>query len=68
MEQLEQARFNYETKVENTPKTTVEKNNKIKIEDIAPETKTKVDYFSKKLKMLHRLIKNVVSKKILNSR
>ena len=25
MEQLEQARFNYETKVENTPKTTVEK-------------------------------------------
>ena len=35
MEQLEQARFNYETKVENTPKTTVEKNNKIKIEDIA---------------------------------
>ena len=41
MEQLEQARFNYETKVENTPKTTVEKNNKIKIEDIAPEPKTK---------------------------
>ena len=48
MEQLEQARFNYETKVENMPKTTVEKNNKIKIEDIAPEIENKVVLFLQK--------------------
>lgn len=61
MEQLEQARFNYETKVENTPKTTVEKNNKIKIEDIAPETKTKLT-ISKKTKNVAQTVKNVVRK------
>ena len=42
MEQLEQARFNDEDKVENTQKTRVEKNNKIKIEEVASETKTKL--------------------------
>lgn len=61
MEQLEQARFNYETKVENTPKTTVEKNNKIKIEDIAPETKTKLT-ISQKTKNVAQTVKNVVIK------
>lgn len=61
MEQLEQARFNYETKVENTPKTTVEKNNKIKIEDIAPETKTKLTIFQK-TRNVAQTIKNVVRK------
>lgn len=61
MEQLEQARFNYETKVENTPKTTVEKNNKIKIEDIAPETKTKLN-ISQKTKNVAQTVKNVVRK------
>lgn len=61
MEQLEQARFNYETKVENTPKTTVEKNNKIKIEDIAPETKTKLTIFQK-TRNIAQTIKNVVRK------
>ena len=61
MEQLEQARFNYETKVENTPKTTVEKNNKIKIEDIAPETKTKLT-ISQKTKNVAQSVKNVVRK------
>lgn len=61
MEQLEQARFNYETKVENTPKTTVEKNNKIKIEDIAPETKTKLT-ISQKIKNVAQTVKNVVRK------
>ncbi|WP_302938971.1 hypothetical protein [Megamonas funiformis] len=61
MEQLEQARFNYETKVENTPKTTVEKNNKIKIEDIAPETKTKMT-ISQKTKNVAQTVKNVVRK------
>lgn len=61
MEQLEQARFNYETKVENTPKTTVEKNNKIKIEDIAPETKTK-STISQKTKNVAQTVKNVVRK------
>lgn len=61
MEQLEQARFNYETKVENTPKTTVEKNNKIKIEDIAPETKTKLT-ISQKTKNVAQIVKNVVRK------
>lgn len=61
MEQLEQARFNYETKVENTPKTTVEKNNKIKIEDIAPETKTKLT-ISQKTKNVVQTVKNVVRK------
>ena len=60
MEQLEQARFNYETKVENTPKTTVEKNNKIKIEDIAPETKTKLT-ISQKTKNIVRKILIVAS-------
>jgi len=61
MEQLEEARFNYETKVENTPKTTVEKNNKIKIEDIAPETKTKLT-ISQKTKNVAQTVKNVVRK------
>lgn len=61
MEQLEQARFNYETKVENTPKTTVEKNNKIKIEEIAPETKTKLT-ISQKTKNVAQTVKNVVRK------
>lgn len=61
MEQLEQARFNYETKVENTPKTTVEKNNKIKIEDIASETKTKLT-ISQKTKNVAQTVKNVVRK------
>ena len=61
MEQLEQARKNYETKVENTPKTTVEKNNKIKIEDIAPETKTKLT-ISQKTKNVAQTVKNVVRK------
>lgn len=61
MEQLEQARFNYETKVENTPKTMVEKNNKIKIEDIAPETKTKLT-ISQKTKNVAQTVKNVVRK------
>ena len=61
MEQLEQARFNYETKVENTPKTTVEKNNKIKIDDIAPETKTKLT-ISQKTKNVAQTVKNVVRK------
>lgn len=61
MEQLEQAGFNYETKVENTPKTTVEKNNKIKIEDIAPETKTKLT-ISQKTKNVAQTVKNVVRK------
>lgn len=61
MEQLEQARFNYENKVENTPKTTVEKNNKIKIEDIAPETKTKLT-ISQKTKNVAQTVKNVVRK------
>lgn len=61
MEQLEQARFNYETKVENTPKTTVEKNNKIKIEDIAPETKTKLT-ISQKTRNVAQTVKNAVRK------
>lgn len=61
MEQLEQARFNYETKVENTPKTTVEKNNRIKIEDIAPETKTKLT-ISQKTKNVAQTVKNAVRK------
>lgn len=61
MEQLEQARFNYEAKVENTPKTTVEKNNKIKIEDIAPKTKTKLT-ISQKTKNVAQTVKNAVRK------
>lgn len=61
MGQLEQARFNYEAKVENTPKTTVEKNNKIKIEDIAPETKTKLT-ISQKTKNVAQTVKNAVRK------
>ncbi len=61
MEQLEQARFNYEAKVENTPKTTVEKNNKIKIEDIAPETKKKLT-ISQKTKNVAQTVKNAVRK------
>ena len=61
MEQLEQARFNYETKVENTPKTTAKQNNKIKIEDIAPETKTKLT-ISQKTKNVAQTVKNVVRK------
>lgn len=59
MEQLEQARFNYEAKVENTPKTTVEKNNKIKIEDIAPETKTKLT-ISQKTKNVAQTVKKIL--------
>ena len=56
MEQLEQARFNYETKVENTPKTTVEKNNKIKIEDIATETKTKLTNSQKTKNVVRKIL------------
>lgn len=56
MEQLEQARFNYETKVENTPKTTVEKNNKIKIEDIAPETKTMLTISQKTKNVVRKIL------------
>ena len=56
MEQLEQARFNYETKVENTPKSTVEKNNKIKIEDIAPETKTKLTISQKTKNVVRKIL------------
>ena len=56
MEQLERARFNYETKVENTPKTTVEKNNKIKIEDIAPETKTKLTISQKTKNVVRKIL------------
>lgn len=56
MEQLKQARFNYETKVENTPKTTVEKNNKIKIEDIAPETKTKLTISQKTKNVVRKIL------------
>ena len=56
MEKLEQARFNYETKVENTPKTTVEKNNKIKIEDIAPETKTKLTISQKTKNVVRKIL------------
>lgn len=56
MGQLEQARFNYETKVENTPKTTVEKNNKIKIEDIAPETKTKLTISQKTKNVVRKIL------------
>ena len=56
MEQLEQARFNYETKVENMPKTTVEKNNKIKIEDIAPETKTKLTISQKTKNVVRKIL------------
>ena len=56
MEQLEQARFNYETKVENTPKTTVEKNNKIKIEDIAPETKAKLTISQKTKNVVRKIL------------
>ena len=56
MEQLEQARFNYETKVENTPKTTVEKNNKIKIEDIDPETKTKLTISQKTKNVVRKIL------------
>ena len=56
MEQLEQARFNYETKVENTPKTTVEKNNKIKIEDIATETKTKLTISQKTKNVVRKIL------------
>lgn len=56
MEQLEQARFNYETKVENTPKTTVEKNNKIKIEDIASETKTKLTISQKTKNVVRKIL------------
>ena len=66
MEQLEQARFNYEAKVENTPKTTVEKNNKIKIEDIAPETKTKLT-ISQKTKNVAQTVKNAVRKILIVS-
>lgn len=55
MEQLEQARFNYENKTEDT----VEKNNKIKIEDIAPKKKTQS--FGEKLKNIVKKICIVAS-------
>lgn len=57
MEQLEQARFNYETKTEDT----VEKNNKIKIEDIAPKKKSKSSVW-KKTQSFGEKLKNIVKK------
>ena len=57
MEQLEQARFNYENKTEDT----VEKNNKIKIEDIAPKKKTKSSVW-KKTQSFGEKLKNIVKK------
>lgn len=61
MEQLEQASINYEAKIENEQKSTIEKNNRIKIEDIAPETKTKLT-ISKKTKNITDVIKNIIRK------
>lgn len=61
MAQLEQARFYYETKVENTAKTTGEKNNKIKIEDITPKKKVKLT-ISQKAKNVEETIKNIIKK------
>ena len=57
MEQLEQARFNYENKTEDT----VEKNNKIKIEDIAPKKKSKSSVW-KKTQSFGEKLKNIVKK------
>lgn len=57
MEQLEQARFNYENKIEDT----VEKNNKIKIEDIAPKKKSKSSVW-KKTQSFGEKLKNIVKK------
>lgn len=57
MEQLEQARFNYENKTEDT----VEKNNKIKIEDIAPKKKSKSSGW-KKTQSFGEKLKNIVKK------
>lgn len=57
MEQLEQARFNYENKTEDT----VEKNNKIKIEDIAPKKKLKSSVW-KKTQSFGEKLKNIVKK------
>lgn len=57
MEQLEQARFNYENKTEDT----VEKNNKIKIEDIAPKKKSK-SFVWKKTQSFGEKLKNIVKK------
>lgn len=57
MEQLEQARFNYKNKTEDT----VEKNNKIKIEDIAPKKKSKSSVW-KKTQSFGEKLKNIVKK------
>lgn len=57
MEQLEQARFNYENKTEDI----VEKNNKIKIEDIAPKKKSKSSVW-KKTQSFGEKLKNIVKK------
>lgn len=57
MEQLEQARFNYENKTEDT----VEKNNKIKIEDIASKKKSKSSVW-KKTQSFGEKLKNIVKK------
>ena len=57
MEQLEQARFIYENKTEDT----VEKNNKIKIEDIAPKKKSKSSVW-KKTQSFGEKLKNIVKK------
>lgn len=57
MKQLEQARFNYENKTEDT----VEKNNKIKIEDIAPKKKSKSSVW-KKTQSFGEKLKNIVKK------
>lgn len=57
MEQLEQARFNYENKTEDT----VEKNNKIKIEDIAPKKKSKSSVW-RKTQSFGEKLKNIVKK------
>lgn len=57
MEQLEQARFNYENKTEDT----VEKNNKIKIEDIAPKKNSKSSVWEKTQSFGEKL-KNIVKK------
>lgn len=67
MEQLEQARFNYEHKTEDVSRDKVEKNNKIKIEDIAPEKKhkpsvlKKAQVFSEKVKVIVKKICVVAS-------
>lgn len=56
---LEQAtRFNYENKTEDT----VEKNNKIKIEDIAPKEKIQKSSVWKKTQSFGEKLKNIVKK------